>query len=103
MLSCKVVEEASSVMYRPVGQLVHEAEPTTEYFPEEQTVQRGEAWLAAYFPASQLRQAERPAWAEEVEASSVMYRPAGQLVHEEEPAEEYLPEAQVSHDVLSWE
>ena len=49
----------------------------------------------AYFPVSQLGQAERSAWREGVEASSVMYRPAGQSVQDVEARIEYFPEGQV--------
>ena len=75
-----------------------------EYFPEEQVMQEDAMVRSlAYFPASQLRQSSMLSCKVVEEASSVMYRPVGQLVHEEEPAEEYFPEEQVSHDVLSWE
>ena len=80
--------------------MVHDEEPGVEYFPEVQVVHIGEAGLLANFPASQLRQAERPACREAEKASSVMYRPEGQSVHEVEAIVEYFPDEQLSHDVL---
>lgn len=80
-----------AVEKRPESHVVHtEAPLAIAYLPAEHAVHKARAEVAAKKPSEQAEQDEAPA------ADATAYRPALQSTQEVNPADEYLPAAQLA-------